>query len=460
MAREPTATSWPADKVERWPLSKLKAYERNARTHSDEQIAQLMASIKEFGFTIPVLADPKGVLIAGHARVEAARRLQLADVPVMVAKGWSDAQRRAYVLADNKLALNSSWDSALLQAELADLRALGVDLGITGFSEMELAEVLAPRGSGGPDADAVPAVEKKTVSRPGDVWLLGRHRVICGDSTSAHSMSALMQGELADLCWTDPPYNVAYSTKAGSIDNDDLSEAEFARFLMGAFGTVFGVMRPGACIYVAHADTEGLAFRAAFKAAGFKLSGCLIWEKDSLVLGRSDYQWQHEPILYGWKPGGRHTWLGGRKQTTIAKLGEASPFERIDETRWQVKVGDRIFVVEGSAKVEEFAGTLVNEAKPKRNPDHPTMKPVALIERQLRNHARSGNIVVDPFGGSGSTLMAAERLGLAARLVELDVGYCDVIVRRWQEFTGCEAKRDDGREFNAFVPQFYKKAAA
>ena len=454
------APQWPADKVERWPLSKLKAYERNARTHSDEQIAQLMASIKEFGFTIPVLSDPKGVLIAGHARVEAARRLQLAEVPVMVAKGWTDAQRRAYVLADNKLALNSSWDSALLQAELADLKALGVDLGITGFSEMELAEALAPKGSSGPDVDAVPPVEKKTISRPGDVWTLGRHRVICGDSTSAHSMSALMQGELADLCWTDPPYNVAYSSKAGSIDNDDLSDAEFARFLTGAFSVLAAAMKPGAVIYVAHADTEGLAFRAAFKAAGFKLSGCLIWEKDSLVLGRSDYQWQHEPILYGWKPGARHAWSGGRKQTTIAALGDGSPFERVDEARWQVKVGDRIFVVEGTAKVEEFAGTLVHEPKPKRNPDHPTMKPVSLIERQLRNHARSGNIVVDPFGGSGSTLMAAERLGLAARLVELDVGYCDVIVRRWQEYTGQLARRADGQEFDGFEAQVYKRPAA
>lgn len=460
MARAPNSQAWPADKVERWPIAKLKAYDRNARTHSDEQLSQLMASIREFGFTIPVLADPKGVLIAGHARVEAARRLELPEVPVMIARGWSEKQIRAYVLADNKLALNSGWDTALLQAELADLKAMGVDLGITGFSEMELAEVLAPKAGSGPDVDAAPPVPKKTISRPGVVWTCGRHRVICGDSTSPLSMNALMQGEVADLCWTDPPYNVAYSSKAGSIENDDMSDADFARFLQAAFSNVFTAMRPGAAIYVAHADTEGLAFRAAFRAAGFKLSGCLIWEKDSLVLGRSDYQWQHEPILYGWKPGGRHTWLGGRKQTTIAKLGDGSPFERVDDTFWQVRVGDRIFVIEGNAKVEEFAGTLVNEAKPKRNPDHPTMKPVALIERQLRNHARSGNIVIDPFGGSGSTLMAAERLGLAARLVELDVGYCDVIVRRWQEYTGQMARNGAGQEFDGFEASVYSKSAA
>lgn len=242
------------------------------------------------------------------------------------------------------------------------------------------------------------------------------------------------------MCWTDPPYNVAYETKAGKIDNDDLEDAQFRQFLLRLFSAAYHVMKPGAAIYVAHADTEGLNFRATFRDAGFKLSGCLIWRKDSLVLGRSDYQWQHEPILYGWKPGAAHRWFGGRKQTTVTEYSaDNSVFTQRVDGRYEISLGDRVLLVDGTAQVEELIPSVILQAKPKRSEGHPTMKPVALIERMLRNNAKKGNTVLDVCGGSGSTLMACDSLGMRARLSELSPGYVDVIVKRWQDFTGKRA---------------------
>lgn len=248
-----------------------------------------------------------------------------------------------------------------------------------------------------------------------------------------------MDGRKAHCVWTDPPYNVAYKTAAGAIKNDDMADAAFRQFLVDLFAAVAGAMAEGASIYVAHADTEGLNFRVAFSAAGLKLSGCLIWRKDSLVLGRSDYQWAHEPILYGWKPGKRHRWFGGRKQTTVSQLGPDVGFSVRDDGRWQIAVGDNVLILEADAKVEEFVPTVLFHEKPRRSGSHPTMKPVALIERMLRNSARPGEIVLDGCAGSGSTLMAAHRLGMVARCCELDPPYVDVIVKRWQEYTGQRA---------------------
>lgn len=250
-----------------------------------------------------------------------------------------------------------------------------------------------------------------------------------------------MQSEVADIVWTDPPYNVAYeSALAGKIQNDDMSDASFLQLLRGVFACLYSVLKPGAAIYVAHADTEGLNFRRAFKEANFKLSGCLIWKKNALVLGRSDYQWIHEPILYGWKPGSKHRWFGGRKLTTVQELGETSPFEQQPDGTWAIKIGDHTMVVSGDAKVSApQPSSVLYHDKPTRSAEHPTMKPVALIERMLCNSARSADIVVDAFGGSGSTMMAAERLGMVARLCELDPKFVDVTVRRWQEYTGRDA---------------------
>jgi DNA modification methylase len=420
-------------------VSALKPYEKNARTHSAEQVEQIARSIKEFGFTNPLLIDEQDRIIAGHGRLQAARALQMSDVPVIVLSGLTDAQRRALILADNKIALNSGWDFKLLSDELADLKLEGYDLTLTGFSLEEI-DNLTPVVLDEIDPDDAPDLPEEPKTKPGDVYVLGPHRLVCGDSTDINSLNRLMRGELADCCWTDPPYNVAYETKAGKIANDDLNDAEFRDFLSGAFGCAFASMKTGASIYVAHADTEGLNFRATFTAAGFKLSGCLIWSKDSLVLGRSDYQWQHEPVLYGWKPGSRHRWYGGRKLTTMIDLDQdRMPFKRRDDGKYEIRMGDTVMIIDGTATIEELVPSVINEPKPKRSDGHPTMKPVALIERMLRNSARPGDIVLDLFGGSGSTLMAAERLGMCARLSELDPRYCDVIVERWENYTGRKA---------------------
>jgi DNA modification methylase len=421
------------------PVSALKPYEKNARTHSAEQVEQLTRSIREFGFTNPLLIDETDRIIAGHGRLQAALALKMAEVPVIILAGLSEAQRRALILADNKIALNSGWDLKLLTEELADLKLEGYDLTLTGFSLEEI-DGLTPVLVDEKDPDDAPDLPAEPKTKPGDVYVLGPHRLVCGDSTSMENIDRLMQGALADVCWTDPPYNVAYETKAGKIANDDLDDGEFRDFLSGAYGCAFAVMKPGAAIYVAHADIEGLNFRATFRAAGFKLSGCLIWRKDSLVLGRSDYQWQNEPILYGWKPGSRHRWYGGRKLTTVIDLDQdRMPFKRRDDGRYEIRFGDTVMVIDGAATVEELVPSVISEPKPKRSDGHPTMKPVALIERMLRNSARPGDIVLDLFGGSGSTLMAAERLGMCARLSELDPGYCDVIVARWEAYTGRKA---------------------
>jgi DNA modification methylase len=420
-------------------VSSLKPYENNARTHSADQVEQLSRSIKEFGFTNPLLVDEQDRIIAGHGRLQAALALRMGEVPVIVLAGLTEAQRRALILADNKIALNAGWDSKLLMEELADLKLEGFDLTLTGFSLEEI-DAMTPDVEPEQDPDAVGDVPAEPKTKLGDVYILGPHRLVCGDSTSMATMDKLMQGALADACWTDPPYNVAYETKAGKIANDDLGDKEFRDFLSGAFGCAFAVMKPGPSIYVAHADTEGLNFRATYTAAGFKLSGCLIWRKDSLVLGRSDYQWQHEPILYGWKPGSRHRWYGGRKLTTMIDLDQdRMPFTRREDGKYEIRIGDSVMVIDGTATVEELVPTIIRESKPKRSDGHPTMKPVALIERMLRNSARPGDIVLDLFGGSGSTLMAAERLGMCARLSELDPGYCDVIVARYEAYTGRKA---------------------
>ena len=403
--------NWPADRVERWPLTKLIPYARNARTHSDEQIAQIASSIKEWGWTTPVLVDESGQIIAGHGRVSAARKLGIEEAPVMVASGWTDAQKRAYVLADNKLALNAGWDNELLALEVADLKELGYDLDLTGFSSDEVDALLADGGTEGlTDPDDSPEPPSDPVTAPGDVWICGPHRVMCGSATDQSHMDTLCKGERVDLLLTDPPYNVAYKGKtkdALTIKNDSMSDDEFCGFLRDAFVTADTAMRPGAVFYIWHADSEGYNFRGACRDAGWQVRQCLIWEKNTLVMGRQDYHWKHEPCLYGWKDGAGHLWANDRKQTTLLK------FDR-----------------------------------PQRNAEHPTMKPVALFEYQLLNNTNPKHVVLDSFGGSGTTMIAAEKTGRVARLMELDPKYVDVIVCRWQEFTGEDAVLEsDGKTF-------------
>lgn len=443
------------DKLRLRNVADLLPYARNARTHSEEQVKEIAASMVEFGYTNPVLADSKGI-VAGHGRVLGAgflyaagtaiklpsgELLPLGMVPVLDCEGWSDTKRKAYILADNKLAMNSGWDMPMLKLELEELKAEGFDLSLTGFGDAELADLFAPdEEDNGKDPDAVPELGPVPHSKPGDVWICGPHRVMCGDSLAITDWDKLMDGAKADMVWTDPPYNVAYESKlAGSIKNDDMGDQAFYDFLLGAYACMFAVMKPGAAIYVAHADTEGYNFRGAYLAAGFKLSGCLIWRKNSLVLGRSDYQWCHEPILYGWKPGGSHRWFGGRKQTTISDLGEGSPFEKQEDGRYVVRVGDRTLVVSADAMVEETESSVIYHDKPQRSKDHPTTKPVGLITKMLKNNARHNDIVVDAFGGSGSTMIAAEMVGMCGRLMELDPRFVDVQCRRYFEYTGRRA---------------------
>lgn len=441
------ATKSPRMAIEDRPIDDLLPYAQNARTHSEAQIAQVAASIERFGWTNPVLVDGKGRIVAGHCRVLAARKLGYATVPCLRVDFLSEDDLRAYVIADNQLALNAGWDRAILRSEVALLRDAGFSMELLGFSAVDLADLI---GIGDKEADDAPEVQAQAISRLGDLWELGEHRLVVGDSCDPALHRRLMADGQADACWTDPPYNVAYETRAGKIDNDNLSAAEFERFLSAAFEATTASMRSGAPIYVAHADTEGLVFRSVF-ARYFKLSGCLVWAKDVPVLGRSDYQWAHEPILYGWKPGARHPWHGGRRQRTVADLSAVGDsLSQLDDGRWALRLGGRTLLIPAEAKLQEVEPTVIREPRPKRNAEHPTMKPVALIERMLRNSCAKGARVLDPFGGSGSTLVACQRLGLAARLIELSPHYADVIVRRWQALTGgvalCEGRSFTERE--------------
>ena len=400
----------PADQVEKWDIEKLIPYARNARTHSDEQVGQIAASIKEWGWTTPVLVDEDGGIIAGHGRTMAAKRLGMREVPVMVARGWSDEKKRAYVLADNKLAINAGWDDSMLALELKELGGLGFDLDLTGFSLDEI-NALTPMEvePGLTDEDAVPEAPEEPTTRLGDVWVLGQHRLMCGDSTSIDEMQKLTDNQLVDMWLTDPPYNVAYEGATGlTIQNDDMGDEQFRQFLRDSYVTADTVLKPGAVFYIWHADLEGYNFRGAAKDAGWKIRQCLIWKKSSLVMGRQDYHWKHEPCLYGWKEGAGHLWAADRKQTTILEFD-----------------------------------------KPSRNGEHPTMKPVALFEYQMLNNTKGGDIVLDSFGGSGTTIIAAEKNGRRGYLMELDPKYCDVIIKRWQDYTGNQAiHAENSKTFN------------
>ena len=389
-------------KLEWRSVSTLIPYARNSRTHSDEQIAQIAASIKEFGWTNPILIDGDNGIIAGHGRLSAARKLGHEEVPVIELKDLTETQRKAYIIADNRLALNAGWDNEMLTIELNDLMADGFALELLGFDPKELNALLEPEVVVGlTDEDDAPEIPEEPKTKLGDIYQLGKHRVMCGDSCSIHDIEKLCGGQLVDMWLTDPPYNVAYEGKtkdALKIQNDSMGDDQFRQFLRDAYVTADLVMKQGAVFYIWHADSEGYNFRGAAQDAGWKVRQCLIWKKSSMVMGRQDYHWKHEPCLYGWKEGAGHLWATDRKQTTILE------FER-----------------------------------PSRSKEHPTMKPVALFEYQMLNNTKGGDIVLDSFGGSGTTLLAAEKHGRHGYLMELDPKYCDVIVKRWEDFTGKKA---------------------
>ena len=437
--------------IELWKTERLVPLARNPRTHSPEQIAEIAASMREFGFLWPIMVNGETrEVVAGNGRYLAAVSLGLPVVPVVEERHLTAVQRRAFVIADNKIALNAGWSNELLAVELPALRELGFDLGITGFSDRELDEIMAAIGpEPGEDEKPVPEPPEVPISRLGDLWHLGDHRVLCGDSTRLEALQTVLEGKFADAVWTDPPYNVAYEGTAGSIKNDALSDEEFGVFLREAFASLILSMRPGAPIYMAHSDTGGFTFRKAFIEAGFKLASCLIWRKNALVLGRGDYHWQHEPILYGWKPGEAHRWYGARDKTTIQEF-DAPPFRQVGDNEWQIVIGETTLIVRGTdLTIEPARGTVFLENKPTSSAEHPTMKPVALVGRMLKNSAKRGAVVLDPFGGSGSTLMACQWLGMKAHLVELDPRFVDVIVWRWQEQTGGMVTLEGGESYAA-----------
>lgn len=460
-----------APQLELRPAADLLPYARNSNTHPPGQIVKLRQSIAEFGWTNPVLVDESGGVVAGHGRLLAYAQLLAAGetarfpsgapipagmVPVLSCAGWTDAQRRAYVIADNRIAAESVLDDAVLALEVTDLSALGFDLALTGLDDDEVSELLAlaaPEPETEADPEAVPPLADEAVSVLGDVWVCGPHRIACGDCADPAVVDALMRGELADLCVTDPPYNMDLGfkqrkldktdrlsrAKHGDIANDKMSPAEFRDALAGWFGSMFAVMKPGAPMYVAHADAAGLEFRQAVIDAGFKFSSCLIWRKNQMTLGHADWQWAHEPILYGWKPGAAHRWYGGRKRTTVIDWGESGPVRRLEDGRWAITVGDSTLIVDGQATLEELPGSVIYHDKPSRSELHPTTKPVGLWEKLIKPSGRPGDIVIDWFSGSGTTMIAADRMGLIARVIELDPKYVDVGVRRWQMLTGRRA---------------------
>ena len=392
-------------KTEQMKIADVIPYERNPRIN-DGAVEAVAASIKEFGWRAPLVVDENNVIICGHTRLKAAEHLGLDMVPVHIAKGLTPEQIKAYRIADNKTGEIAEWDFDLLPLELADLQNMDFDLSVLGFDTDELDKILNGDdvvAAGQTDPDEVPETPETSVSKSGEIYQLGNHRLMCGDSTNSVDIEALMNGEKANLLLQDPPYNVAYEGGTAehlTIQNDNMDDAAFFNFLTDAFKCAVEVMVPGAAFYIFHADSEGYNFRGACKVAELQVRQCLIWKKDSLVLGRQDYQWLHEPILYGWKDGAAHSWHSDRKQTTVLE------FDR-----------------------------------PKRSELHPTTKPVEILIYLIKNSSQRNELVADFFGGSGSTLIAAEQTGRKAYLMELDEKYCDVIRKRWAEFVhgeGCD----------------------
>jgi DNA modification methylase len=391
--------------IELWPIERLVSYERNARTHSDHQIRQIANSIAEFGFTNPILVDTQAGIIAGHARLLAARLLKLQQVPVIVLSHLSDAQKRAYILADNRLALDAGWDDELLRQELQALEGEGFNLDLAGFNADELRGLLADSPLS--EEDDVPQTEAVAVSHPGDIWILGSHRILCGDALQPGHLEQVLDGAPADMVFTDPPYNADYrqGKKHRPIANDDLAGG-FEPFLYQACLNLLRFTRGG--VYICMSSSQLHTLHAVFTRAGGHWSTFVIWAKSTFTLGRSDYQRQYEPLLYGWRQGAERHWCGARDQGDVWCLD-----------------------------------------KPRLNDLHPTMKPVELIERAIANSSRPGDTVLDAFSGSGSTVIACEKTGRQGRLIELDPVYVDVSVRRWQRYTGCSARRAaDARTFD------------
>ena len=416
-------------KIKAVAIDKLILDDKNARKHSERNLAAIKESLSRFGQRKPIAVRGTKVL-AGNGTLEAARQLGWTEIQVVeVPDDWDDDTAKAYALADNRTAELADWDDAELAKQLMELEAAGWNIQELGFEQREM-ELPEP-----PDEDEVPETPTEAKSNLGQLYKLGNHYLICGDSTDAQTLQTLLQGQLADCIFTDPPYNVAYQggTKDKlTIQNDAMTEAQFTEFIKAAYEAMFANAKPGCGIYVCHADNAATTFRITFEAAGWMMKQVLIWVKDNFVLSRQDYNWQHEPIIYGWKPGAAHTWHGPFSESTVLEYGpkEISKMTKQELTDFLTKALDY--------------SSIVRVERPRKNAEHPTMKPVALITRLLSNSAKRNDIILDAFGGGGSTMIAAETLGMKAYLCELDPKYCDVIIKRWETFTGLKAELVNG----------------
>lgn len=410
-------------------IDDLRAYELNAKIHEQSQIEQIANSIKEFGFVQPVVVDKNNVIVIGHGRVEALKQLGYKEAPCVCVDNLTEDQVKALRLADNKTN-ESEWDTELLAVDLSGISFDMTQFGFDGFMDFEEAEDEDAEEDDFNIEESIP-IEPK--AKLGDIYELGKHRLLCGDSTDKAMVEDFMQGTKADLLLTDPPYNVAYESSDGkTIQNDNMSDAAFYKFLNAAFSTADSVLKEGGAYYIWHADSEGLNFRAACKNAGWKVRQCLIWNKNSLVLGRQDYQWKHEPCLYGWKDGAAHYFVDDRTQTTVFE-DKGIDLKKLKKDE-MLKLLQEIFA-------DKISATVINEDKPSRSELHPTMKPIKLLARQIKNSSRQDEIVLDLFGGSGSTLIACEQLNRKCYMVEYDPKYVDVIIDRWETLTGEKAKK-------------------
>lgn len=441
-------------KIETMHVEDLAPYAGNAKEHPDWQVDQIVASIEEFGNCDPVAVwtNPEGVceIVEGHGRLMALKKMGAPTVPVIKLDHLTDEQRRAYALVHNQLTMNTGFDMGILAGEVEAVE--DIDMSAFGFDMDDIMSTL-----GGPalgeyqDVDEVePPEVQETVCKKGDVWLLGEHRLVCGDSTDPGAFAKLMEDRQADLLLTDPPYNVALGhhmrpseakqlhrrTDGLVIDNDSWEDDdEFVEFLAKVYGNCLDHMREGAAFYIWHASTQALNFLRASEAAGMQIRQQLMWVKNNFALGRQDYQWRHEPCLYGWKDGAAHTWMGDRKQSTVYE----DEMERDINAMKKEELQEYCKELRDALRV--FKETVLRFDKPSKSVEHPTMKPVKLMAYQIENSTKQGDLVLDPFGGSGSTLMACEQLGRACRTMELDPHYCDVIIKRWETLTGEKAER-------------------
>lgn len=400
-------------------LTELIPYEKNPRKN-DKAVKYVAESIKQFGFKVPIVIDKNNIIVAGHTRYKAAHKLGLKNVPCIVADDLTEGQIKAYRLADNKVAEQAEWDFNLLDLELLELEAFEFDMSAFGFGEEEEEPEVQ-------EDDYEPEVPETPRARLGDIYQLGRHRLMCGDATDPSDLAKLTDGQQVDLFLTDPPYNVNYSSADGkTIQNDDMEDAAFRAFLRDAFQSAIDVMKDGASFYIWHADSEGYNFRGACHDINLQVRQCLIWNKNSLVLGRQDYQWKHEPCLYGWKDGAAHYFVDDRTQTTVIE-DKGLDINKLSKEEMK-NLLKQIYS-------DKISTTIINEDKPHNSAQHPTMKPLKLLERLVKNSTKADDIVLDSFAGSGSTLMTCEQLNRTCYSLELDPKYVDVIIDRWESFT-------------------------